>query len=248
MSIGETLATARQTAGLTISQVSERTRIRASVIRGIEADDFASCGGNFYARGHIRSIAKVVGIDPEPLIREFDRKYGALEPTSAAAAFESERPVKIAEPRSPNWTAAMAVALVLVVLYGIVRVLDGGATDPQTAQPVAQPSRAALPAQSATATPAPDAVAAVPRKNVQLRVKAKRSSWLNVRDEKGRQLFSGLLASGKSMEWTAKKRIYILIGNGGGVELTVNGRKLGSPGTDGQVLRLDFGPGDPEGT
>ena len=57
MSIGETLADARRQAGLTITQVSRETRIRESIIRDIEQDDFSACGGDFYARGHIRSIA-----------------------------------------------------------------------------------------------------------------------------------------------------------------------------------------------
>ena len=55
MSIGETLAKARRDAGLTVTQVSERTRIRETIIRGIEQDDYAACGGDFYARGHIRA-------------------------------------------------------------------------------------------------------------------------------------------------------------------------------------------------
>jgi cytoskeletal protein RodZ len=66
------LAEARQRAGLTVAQVSERTRIRETVIRGIERDDYARCGGDFYARGHIRGIAKAVGADPGPLVEEYD--------------------------------------------------------------------------------------------------------------------------------------------------------------------------------
>jgi len=57
VSIGDSLADARRQAGLTVTQVSQQTRIRESIIRGIEADDFSGCGGDFYARGHIRSIA-----------------------------------------------------------------------------------------------------------------------------------------------------------------------------------------------
>ena len=64
MSIGDALAQARSQAGLTIAQVSQRTRIRETIIRGIEHDDFSACGGDFYARGHIRSIARVVGARP----------------------------------------------------------------------------------------------------------------------------------------------------------------------------------------
>ena len=72
MSIGAALAEARQRAGLTVAQVSERTRIRETVIRGIERDNYSGCGGDFYARGHIRGIAKAVGADPGPLIEEYD--------------------------------------------------------------------------------------------------------------------------------------------------------------------------------
>jgi len=75
--IGETLAQARHQAGLTVAEVSQQTRIRETIIRKIEEDDYSECGGDFYARGHIRAIAKVVGADPEPLIEEYDARHRA---------------------------------------------------------------------------------------------------------------------------------------------------------------------------
>ena len=75
MSIGEGLAQARRQAGLTVAQVSERTRIRETIICGIERDDYSACGGDFYTRGHIRAIAKAVGTDPMPLVREYDAAH-----------------------------------------------------------------------------------------------------------------------------------------------------------------------------
>ncbi|HEU5418050.1 MAG TPA: helix-turn-helix domain-containing protein, partial [Streptosporangiaceae bacterium] len=72
MSIGGAVAQARRQAGLTVAEVSQRTRIRVMIIERIEADDFAACGGDFYARGHIRAIARAVGIDSEPLIAQYD--------------------------------------------------------------------------------------------------------------------------------------------------------------------------------
>ncbi len=76
VSIGEVLAAARRQAGLTITQVSQRTRIRETIIRGIEEDDFSACGGDFYARGHIRAIARAAGVDGEPLVRQYDSSHG----------------------------------------------------------------------------------------------------------------------------------------------------------------------------
>ena len=84
MSIGDTLADARQRSGLTITQVSQQTRIRESIIRDIEQGDFGACGGDFYARGHIRSIAGAVGTDPVPLISEYDADHGPVSPLRAA--------------------------------------------------------------------------------------------------------------------------------------------------------------------
>src|SRR5215471_19725599 len=88
MSIGGSLAKARRDAGLSVAEVSQRTRIRETIIRGIEDDDYSACGGDFYARGNIRSIAKAVGADSEPLIREYDALHRAPDAVSAVSLDE----------------------------------------------------------------------------------------------------------------------------------------------------------------
>jgi len=72
--IGERLQRARLAAGLTARQISERTRITPEVLHRIEVGEFAQCGGDVYARGHIRAYAQAVGLDPAPLLAE----YGAI--------------------------------------------------------------------------------------------------------------------------------------------------------------------------
>jgi cytoskeletal protein RodZ len=94
--ISVALADARH-AGLTVAQVSERTRIRQTIIAGIECDDYSARGGDFYARGHIRAIAKVAGVDPELLIQEFDSTHRGAE-TSRNKLTPPRRP----PPRRPT--------------------------------------------------------------------------------------------------------------------------------------------------
>jgi hypothetical protein len=104
--IGETLAEARRQAGLTVTQVSERTRIRETIIRGVEDDDYSSCGGDFYARGNIRAIAKVIGTDSGPLIREYDavhRAPGALSTVSRDELLATS--VRVPQRRQPDLSA-----------------------------------------------------------------------------------------------------------------------------------------------
>jgi Helix-turn-helix domain len=88
VTVGQALAEARHRAGLTVAEVSERTRIREKIIRAIENDDYSACGGDFYARGNIRAVAKVVGTDSEPLIREYDARHRAPGTLSAVSLEE----------------------------------------------------------------------------------------------------------------------------------------------------------------
>ncbi len=86
MTVGETLTEARSQAGLSVDELSERTRIRGTVIRSIEQDDYEACGGDLYVRGYVRAIAGAVGIDAQPLIREFDTGRGDHEERANGSA------------------------------------------------------------------------------------------------------------------------------------------------------------------
>ncbi|MBV2367244.1 helix-turn-helix domain-containing protein, partial [Streptomonospora nanhaiensis] len=85
--IGQTLAAAREDLGYSLADLSARTCIRQPVLAGMEGDDFRVCGGDFYARGHIRSVCRELGLDPGPLIEEFDREHarGSMAPAFTGA-------------------------------------------------------------------------------------------------------------------------------------------------------------------
>ena len=111
MSIGEVLAAARRQAGLTNTQVSQRTRIRETIVRAIERDDFSGRGADIYARGHIRSIAHTVGVDPEPLVRGSTtratarRGPAALGTSRARSATAALRPAGVVDTQSSGFSA-----------------------------------------------------------------------------------------------------------------------------------------------
>ncbi|CAM5372932.1 tRNA-2-methylthio-N(6)-dimethylallyladenosine synthase [Streptomyces tanashiensis] len=88
-SIGRALQQARIAAGLTVEEVSASTRVRIPIVQAIEEDDFSRCGGDVYARGHIRTLARAVGLDPATLIEQYDAEHGGRPaPTPAAPLFE----------------------------------------------------------------------------------------------------------------------------------------------------------------
>jgi cytoskeletal protein RodZ len=243
VSIGDALAQARSQAGLTITQVSQRTCIRETIIRGIERGDFSACGGDFYARGHIRSIARAVGIEPEELIHEYDATYGAPQAIRAADVFEPATPIKLRERRSPNWSMAMIVVIVLIIGYGVYRAVTAVASPHQTvAGVVSHPRSSARP--TARSSPAPSAPAPTPASHdVVIRLTAIEDCWVEFTSSGGQYLSQAYVVGGSTKTWTFRHTVTMQIGNPGGILLTVNGKNLGRPGSPGQPVTLSFGPG-----
>jgi hypothetical protein len=110
---------------MSIGEVSHSTRIRESIVRDIERDDYTACGGDFYARGHIRAIAEVVHVDSVPLIAEYDSTYQAPD-IPAASVFEPVVPIRLRERPRINWTAVLAVLVVVALGVGGYLYFAGG--------------------------------------------------------------------------------------------------------------------------
>jgi transcriptional regulator with XRE-family HTH domain len=158
--IGEALAQARGQAGLTVTEVSQRTRIKETIITGIEEDDYSACGGDFYARANIRSIAKAVGADPEPLIREYDEVHRAPGVLSAVSLDELFTSAEESGRRRRNWTPVLALALVIMLGIAAYVFLSGpprrASTPPAAAShQVTRAATSATPGHPATAAPTP---------------------------------------------------------------------------------------------
>lgn len=253
VSIGEALSRARQDAGLTTQQVADSTRIRRTLVEAIERDDFSMCGGDVYARGHITTLARTIGIDPAPLLADFAASH--REPDSTAAAvFELEHSSR-AERRGPNWSAAMGVALAVVVAVVGFQVVTNRSDAPVEARPSpSAPAESSTPApepSAPAATPSPtptDAIAVVPAPSgvTVVLVVAGGKSWVSAA-QGAEEVFSGLLDDGSERTFADPERVKLTIGNAGAVRLVVNGVDLGSAGGPGEVVRLTFGPGDPTG-
>ena len=242
MTIGDALAEARRQAGLTITQVSQRTCIRETIIRGIERNDFSACGGDFYARGHIRSIARAVGADPEPLIREYDATQGAPEAITAADVFEPSTPIKLKERRRPNWSVALLVVLAAIVGVATYHFLSApGKSDPTTAAKTSQVRTHASHQPKNQPTPAPSATAHHSHRTV-IRVTAVSGDcWVYLTTARsGRLIYQGVIAAGTSRTWRERWGVHLQLANPGAVRLRVDG-KTESPGVQGQTLTI--GPG-----
>ena len=241
MSIGETLAEARRQAGLTITEVSQRTRIRESIIRGIEQGDFSACGGDFYARGHIRGIAGAIGIDPVPLVKEYDAEHGAPGGAiSAADVFEPATPIRIRERRrSPSLSMIVILVLLGIIGYSAYHLVSTHGKK-NVASTVARPTPHASVLRT-TPKPSPKPTPTVVVDDVVIRLTAVQNCWvLLTRSSSGSQIYMGEIPAGHTLRWTEREAVRLELGNPPGVQLTVNGRHQNTDTP--QVLTLNLRP------
>ncbi|MFF8103633.1 helix-turn-helix domain-containing protein [Streptomyces sp. NPDC016640] len=253
-SIGRALRQARIAAGLTVDDVSTATRVRIAIVHAIEADDFAPCGGDVYARGHIRTLAKAVHLDPAPLIAQYEDEHGGGRPapTPAAPMFEAERIRP--ERRGPNWTAAMVAAIVVVIGFVGFTMVKGGdeggkANVADGTGPTTTPSPTATTKKPAGTEPeaSDSAIAAAPQDKVTVRVTAADGrSWISAKDHNGRLLFDGLLKQGESKTFQDSSKVNLVLGDAGAIDLFVNGKKIEDDWQPGAVERLTYTKGDPQ--
>lgn len=263
MSIGEALASARVERGLSVEDVSEATRVRATLIRMIEADDFSACGGSFYARGHIRAIARTVGIDPGPLVAEFDAVHGEPDTKVGTGIIERESRAR-PERNGPRWGSAMVASIMVVMCIVAAYSLLGGFGPSRGTAHLSTPPGSASPSPSVTPSSPPTSRAPSPAHSprpslvptnalaynagdgvmMRMRIIGDRA-WVSVSDSTGQTMFQGTLVHGQTKDFRDPKLLSIVVGAPAAVDLIVNGKDLGPAGPADKVVHLVFHPGDP---
>ena len=242
--IGPELAAARVRVGLSVDELAERTRIRPHVIESIEVDDFAPCGGDFYARGHLRTLARVLGKDVTPLLAQFDERY-ATAPINARRVFEAELATGMTgSMRStvggPNWALLVGVVLALVMTWGVVRLF---ASEPpellQSPAPVLNGSAGV--GSSGTTTSGSGVAPASAAKPIRLTlVGAQDASKVVVRNGSGEVVWAGEIVLGEKRTIKAVPPVTVKAKDAGALEARVDGVDRGSLGELGQPGRRTF--------
>lgn len=236
--IGPLIAAARNRARLSIDVLSERTRIRPHVLECIEVDDFEACGGDFYARGHLRTLARVFGLDPQQLLDLYDDHYAKAE-IEARQVFEAELAsgigggVRTAH-TGPRWTLLAACVLALAAVWGVARVFN------DTPQELVSPAPNVVDSAGLAGNPTPDEA---PKMTLApLEVSAVGASpQVVVRDRDGRILWAGKLAEGQHQQVIGLAPFEVTASNGEAVKVAYLGKPKGTVGDSEAAGSKQFG-------
>ena len=224
--IGPELAAARTRLGLTVDQLADRTRIRAHVIEAVEVDDFTPCGGDFYARGHLRTLARVLGIDAAPMVASYDERY-ADAPVSPRRVFEAElgQGGALRGTRGgPNWSVLVAAVMALVLAWSVARLV----TD--------SPAQLRDPVPSLTQTSGATAGAKVPV----VLTAAGGGAEVWVRDGENELVYRGTLAFGEVKVLDKVSQPVRVQSTDGSVEVRVGDTDHGALGATGRAAQDTF--------
>jgi cytoskeletal protein RodZ len=244
--IGPQLAAARTRVGLTVDELADRTRIRPHVIESIEVDDFVPCGGDFYARGHLRTLARVLGQNPAPLLEKFDNRY-ATAPINARKVFEAELATgNTGSMRStvggPNWALLVGCVLSLVMVWGVVRLFSTEAPDVDDALlPGATPVlNGSAGVDNGYDSMKQDEAASGPKPIPVTLVAAQAPTRVVVRDGDRTVVFAGPLVMGERKTLRVSPPVRVQARNAGAVEVRVQGKERGFVGELGQTGARTF--------
>ena len=244
MSLGSSITQARKSAGLSIEDLSASTNIRTALLKEIESNNFANCGGETYARGHIRNIATKLGVDPLIFIAAFEDEQMHTDRSMKELLVENSVMRQPEEARKVSWKVLATISVSSLFIAGLAQIIISNTATVEIPEPIASITA------TESATPSPEASEATPTEQatvstgegVELVVSASRAkSWLFVSDATGRTLFSGQMSRGSSKTFRTDVSLNVKIGNAGGVDLTVNGKKVDSIGVDGEVVSVSYG-------
>lgn len=172
LEIGDALKAAREAKGWTVQDAANKLRLMVRQVEAMEVEDYAALGQPVFARGFVRNYAKLLGIDPEPLLTR-------MSESGAAPAEKIETETYLPEAASgvsPVLVGVLAaLALLLAIPAAIYLWLNSGGEEehpsapagqtappppvhatPESAIPPAAPSpQPAAPTEAPVETPAP---------------------------------------------------------------------------------------------
>jgi cytoskeletal protein RodZ len=240
MNLGEVLKSARTAAGLSIEDLAAITSVRAGLLSEMERNDFSHCGGDIYARGHLRNIAPKLGLDPAQLIDLYNTEH-SMESRSINEMLAESNVTRVPkEKKSLSWKVPAAFSVATLLVLGVAQIVYSNinssnttsATPIESASPSATPSAEPTPTSSSSEVPATGGVT--------LLITAARGNSLIDIVVDGEHVDKGSIFQGESKSFEATTSISVFFSNPAGLDVTVNGELLQPLGGQNEEVRRTF--------
>jgi cytoskeletal protein RodZ len=246
MTLGEVIRKAREDAGLSIDELAHIVVLRSRLITEMESNNFAQCGGDAYARGHLRNIALATNASSQEFIALYNAEHSTDSKSIHSQLVDNNAAAIKSENRRLSWKSLVSVSLSIVVLIGVVQFALNNVEGEDVATPLVSespepsttPSVAPSVVPSETLTPATEVTPAT--SGVSLVITAARGDSRIHVVASGETLFRGPLRQGEAKSFSDQVSIAIYLSNAGDLDLTLNGEKLAPLGGPNEEIRKTF--------
>jgi cytoskeletal protein RodZ len=221
-SFGEYLRQQRDNREISLDQISARTRIQKKFLLALEQGRLDQLPGRTFVRGFIRAYAEALGLNSDQTLVLFEESQKELHP---AAAGEKPAP-------TPEKKRALVLTAILVLVVAATAAVIGLTLSLRQPAP-AQKAPGAARSKPVPGQPVPPAGLEKPLPKAPsdlsapfaVGIKATELCWILATVD-GKSSKETMLYPGDSLKLEAAQSLSLLVGNAGGVEITVNSVKL----------------------
>jgi cytoskeleton protein RodZ len=245
----------RETRGLSLQAIFDATRVGLDYLTAVENGDYHRLPPPVYARNFIRKYAQAIAVDDKPILDRYEKHLESLKPPQEGT--EVRKPWPEADRRYRFLFMSLAAVIVAGILVSALFLYDQAGKPPSAAPAVEPPPAkvmpAPVPAETVPDPPAPTSTverAPVPAsvekpilpsaatgKMYNLIIEARELTWIRITEDRNPS-YQALLKPGDRMERMASDFFQLDIGNAGGINLTFQGKPLGSLGKQGQIIHM----------
>jgi cytoskeleton protein RodZ len=247
--VGAELTRARETQGLALAEVAQQLKFSQRQLEALESERFGELPGATIARGMLRNYARLLKIDPEPLVERIAARLGTPDSSNLAARFSQPVPFSDGSRRATVVYLALSVAVLAVVagvgyqwhqertaaqrLPFVKAAPEPAAPAPQLEPvasaaapvPVAEPPPQVEKPKPAAEKPEPRPLRPTPGVH-RLVIRLDEEAWVEVTDVLGKSLVSSLNPAGSERVVQARGPFELVIGNARNVRLTLDERPI----------------------
>ena len=233
---GSVLRDARVSAGQSVPETAEALNLLNSYVDALEKNDYSRFNSPLFARGYIKSYARHMGLDEEPLLNDCDRICRRDEENKA------QKPARVQGiAKAPGNAPLISALLISLLIWGVVVWIYGGEPEPELAISVLaerfDPVKAINIAPSlgevllADESSASRVVAPALRPNskasaAEVTFELLESVWLELRDYHNKVVVSGVQEKGEKLRFNVQGPVTISMAYWPAVVSEYNGRQL----------------------
>ena len=231
-SLGKHLKRERELKKISLREIAKNTRVREHLLKAIEEDRYELLPSPTYVRGFLLAYAQYIKLNPQEVLLRYER----FLKKESVVHLEAEFPRRVFWNKKQPWIVIGVIVISLIASYFLHPYRSKLHVEPISMKPEVQKAFPSVPS-----TQTSEATSIHGERPFSLMLKAVEKTWVRIRVN-GQPEKEMIFKPGEGGSYQALSRIYLTIGNAGGLEMIFNEKTLEKFGKSGEVVNLTFTP------